>query len=111
MKTEKVTSWRKSSDILLEPLTLQELKDKSTKQGILTSKLLVGLDELIDGDIDDLNDTVSERITGSCCGLTDISYEPMGSVRGNIVLRVTGNVADHIANEEEYNEEDYGVVT
>jgi len=43
---------------------------------------------MLNGDIDALNDYVSERITGSECGLSDIQYRVIGT-RDNAILLET----------------------
>jgi hypothetical protein len=58
------------------PLTGAELQ-RITNDGEFYVQVAVPVDlsDLIDGDIETLNDTVSEAITGSCCGLTDLSFK------------------------------------
>ena len=57
-----------------KPLTHEELRRiTSDGQYMLDIVLGVELEDIVQG-IDSLNDHVSERITGSCCGLEGLSY-------------------------------------
>jgi hypothetical protein len=94
MKTIHIKNWRSNHDVVLEPLTLEELNDSMSKAGMVTCKLLVSIEDLIDGDMEALNDNVSERITGSEAGLTDISYKLVGRQpqSNETIIGVTGHV-------------------
>ena len=54
----------------------------------------VSLSDLIDHGIDWLNDYVSEQITGSRVALEDIGYEAHSVDDGDIILQVSGVIAD-----------------
>lgn len=93
MNTKEIKSWRKTNEVLTSAMSIEELEKNSNKDGMITAKVVVDLDSLIDNNIEILNDTVSERITGSECGLTDISYKIAGAtVNNEVILKVTGCV-------------------
>ena len=94
MKTENYTDYRSLHVLLTEAMSQKELKDNVRKDGSIQAQVVVSLEEILDGDLDTLNDTVSEKITGSIAGLTDISFVVAGSVTGSneLILRVTGQV-------------------
>lgn len=101
MQTKHITTWRKHNDVLLAPMTLAELKSKKTKAGMISAKLVIDFNFLVDNDLEGLNDEMSARVTNSICGLTDISYKVMGNTADNeLIVKVTGNVDDHITDEE-----------
>lgn len=91
MKTQEIKSWRKSNEVLIEPLTVDELNELSNN-GVITAKVLVDFDLVVQGDIENLNDTVSNFITGSDIGLSDISYSVAGNKGEDLILKVTGMV-------------------
>lgn len=92
MKTIDIKSWRKTNTVLLEPLSVKEQVENVNKSGFITVKLLVDLSDVLYNDIESLHDTVSERITGTPFGLTDISYSVAGSSGDQLILKVTGAV-------------------
>jgi hypothetical protein len=94
MKTIEITDYRSKHNVLTAPLTIEELKEAANKFGYISSKLTIELESLIDGDLERLNDEVSERITTSVCGLMDISYDVAGRIAssGEIILKVTAQV-------------------
>ena len=99
METVELTLWRKKVKILQETMTSEELEKNSNSDGDLKVTLVVDIDKLR-GDVDELNDIVSDFITGSECGLTDIGYKLVGATSdGDAVVQVTGNVIDHLNNE------------
>ena len=94
MKTKNYTDYRSLHVILTEPMNQKELADNVRKDGTIQAQVVVTLEEVLDNDIEYLNDTVSERITGSEAGLTDISFDVAGTITGTneMILRVTGTV-------------------
>jgi len=94
MKTENYTDYRSLHVLLTEAMNQKELEDNVRKDGTIQAQVVVTLEEVLDNDIDYLNDVVSEKITGSIVGLTDISFNVAGSVTGTneLILRVTGTV-------------------
>ena len=94
MKTKNYTDYRSLHVLLTEPMNQKELADNVRKDGTIQAQVVVTLEEVLDNDLDYFNDTVSERITGSIVGLTDISFDLAGSVTGTneMIIRVTGTV-------------------
>ena len=94
MKTKNYTDFRSLHVLLTEPMSQKELRDNVRKDGTIQAQVVVTLEEVLDNDLDYFNDTVSERITGSIVGLTDISFDLAGSVTGTneMIIRVTGTV-------------------
>lgn len=101
MDSKIVTTWRDKIAILNKPLTPKELDELKDKQGNVTQTLEFDLGDIIDNDIEWLNDEVSERITGSTIGLTDISFKAVGAKKSidKTFIKVTGNVEDFLAEE------------
>lgn len=94
-----------------KPLTKKELRD-ITANGEHLIDIVVSVEfwDLVNHDLEWLNDHVSERITGSEAGLTNIDYEqvsiPEATRRGNVVpLRVRAEV-DYLARIDDDDEED-----
>lgn len=97
---------RSHHNLLVEPLTLDELKQKATKAGVIKVHLALDFDLLVENDGEWLGDEVSERITGSVAGLMDIEYDVMGNEgRENVIVRVTGSVQEYIDELEQELEE------
>lgn len=87
---------------LEKPLSTQELIDRKDENGFISENLVVPFFDLIDCDLETLNDEVSERITGSDCGLLDIEYRAIGITPDNeIIVEVTGNVQNWLDEEME----------
>jgi hypothetical protein len=79
------------------PLSHDDLR-RITENGTYFVQIVVpvSLSELIDGDIDTLNDTVSEMITGNSGDLSDLSFNPYGhplsptqAAKQNVYVTVT----------------------
>ena len=101
METKHIKDYRSFHDVLVKPLTLTELEEQRKKDGTIRVKLVVDLFDLIDNDMEWLNDEVSERITDSTCGLTDLSYKVAGrTTNDEVIIAVTGNVDDILAEED-----------
>lgn len=93
METIHITDYRSHHDVLTKPMTEKELTDNITKSGKISAKLVVDLNDLVNNDIDWLNDELSERITDSVAGLTDIEYTVAGRTTNNeVILKVTATV-------------------
>lgn len=88
-----------------KPLTWEELKAMQEKDGSVTAVISIPWDET--GDIDSLNDTASELITGNECALEDIGYKLVGAdvERQEIWLEVTGTVENWLEEHEEDDDE------
>lgn len=75
------------------PLTHDELHTYS-HDGVIKAYVHRELDQLIGADLDDFNDGLSEDITGSTTGLTDLTFEADNVINGGMIqLAVTGTVA------------------
>ena len=93
METKQITLWRKRVTILEAPMTLAELEKSTNKEGVLKANLIVSLDTLR-AYIDDLNDLVSEKITGSEHGLQNINYKLVGATSyGDPVIQVSAQLS------------------
>lgn len=87
--------------VLQTPLTYKELRQMQKKDGGITATISFPWTDV--GDIDNLNDTASELITGNCCALEDISYKLVGADVENqeILIEVTGTVENWLEEQEE----------
>ena len=93
MKTNVIVNFRSIHKVLLTPMTEKELKENVRKDGTIQAKVLVDFNNLVNYDIEELNDEVSDMITDSVAGLTDISYKVAGRTTSNdVILKVTANV-------------------
>ena len=91
MELKHFIDYRSIHNILVQPMNQKELKEAVRKDGTVQAKVLVSFENILAHDLDDLNDDVSEKITGSIAGLTDISYSVAGRNTNNeIILKVTG---------------------
>lgn len=91
MELKHFIDYRSIHNILAQPMNQKELKENVRKDGTIQAKVLVSFENLVAHDLDDLNDDVSEMITGSIAGLTDISFQVAGRNTNNeIILKVTG---------------------
>jgi len=91
MELKHIIDYRSIHNILIEPMNQKELADNVRKDGSVQAKVLVSFESILANNIDDLNDDVSEKITGSISGLTDISYSVAGRTTNNeLILKVTG---------------------
>jgi len=61
------------------PLTGEQIKARA-KDGRIREVVAIGLDALVTGDLERLNDAVSEAITAHPGGLADLSYSVVGVV-------------------------------
>jgi len=85
-------------DTLKAPLTMEQIVDMTKEDSYLRAiPVTVDFYELIDGDLESFLDKLSEAVTGSEGGLTEISYRPVGVTDdGRIVVAVTGDVSDFL---------------
>jgi hypothetical protein len=93
MELKHFVDYRSIHNLLVQPMTDKDLKAAVRKDGTVKAKVLVDFNDLVNNDIEWLNDEVSEKITGSIAGLTDISFDVAGRTTSNeIILKVTGAV-------------------
>ncbi len=83
------------------PLTVSELRKMQDEEGQITAVVSVPWDEA--GDIDDLNEKVSEMITECDYALEDIGYRLVGADVTNqaILLEVSGSVENWLESKED----------
>lgn len=93
MKTVLIKNFRSEHNVLTHAMSEQELKDNVRKDGTIVAKLKVDFTDLVNYDIEWFNDEVSEAITGSVCGLTNICYSVAGRTTTNdVIVKVVANV-------------------
>lgn len=91
MELVNMTDFRSLHKVLVKPMNQKELTDNVRKDGSIQAKVLVDFDDLVNNDLEWLNDEVSERITGSIAGLTDISFNVAGrTTNDQVIVKVTG---------------------
>ncbi|MFV2016766.1 MAG: hypothetical protein ACC656_15145, partial [Candidatus Heimdallarchaeota archaeon] len=91
MELKDYIDYRSKHKLLVEPMNEKELRDNVRKDGTVQAKVLVSFNNVLANDLDYLNDDVSEKITGSTCGLTDICFDLAGRTTNNeLILKVTG---------------------
>lgn len=86
--------------ILDKPMKIRQLID-SNRNGIVEAVVRIELNELIECDFESFLDTLSEKVTGSDCGLENISYEAVGVVDGAVAIHVAGDVSRFLEGELE----------
>lgn len=93
MKTLFIRDFRSDHNVLVAPMSKEDLKENVQKSGRILIKVVVSFNDLLGNDLEWLNDEVSERITGSVAGLTDIVYYVAGRTPHNeVILKVNANV-------------------
>ena len=95
---EKSIATAKDGRIISKALTAGQVK-KLAKDGRLTVRVLLGLDEL-GVDRDCLNDAVSRMVAGDESALEDISYEPVGIKDGQVIVEVSASVEEWLKRED-----------
>lgn len=90
---KEITNFRSYHNVLVRPLTVKQLTQRSTKQNIISEKVLISFNDLVDNNGEWLNDEVSEKITGSIAGLMNIQYKVAGRTTSNeVILKVSGEI-------------------
>jgi hypothetical protein len=95
---EKSIATAKEIKVLSKALTAKQVK-KLAKNGRLTVRVLLGLDEL-GVDKNCLNDAMSEMIAGDAAALEDISYEAVGIKNGSVIVEVSASVEEWLKRED-----------
>ena len=84
-------------DVLWAPLSRAEMEEMMgpDRTGRICANVAVGIDDIIEGDIESFDDIVSEKVTGTIC-LQDIGFKPIGVTEDNyaVIFEVTGFVED-----------------
>lgn len=90
--------------VIQTPFTWKELRQMQEKDGCVKATISWPWDET--GDIDNLNDTASELITGNCCALEDISYKLAGCDvdKQEVLVEVCGSVENYLEELEDESE-------
>ena len=93
MKKILIKNFRSKHNVLVNAMTVQELKENVRKDGTIQAKVLYGLENIMTDGLETVNGDVSVSITGNPCGLTDISYTLAGrTTASELILKVTGTV-------------------
>lgn len=85
---------------------LAHLREHADENGYVSGEITIELQDIIDGDLENLLDELSERLIGSICG-SDIQYEcksitPDGTIR----LEVTVDASMELDNDEDEDNDD-----
>lgn len=76
---------------LTAPLTPEEIPALLDAEGSITVIVEVGLDELVDNDLEGVLDIISDKVLGSCL-LMDFSYEVVGAASPqSLFMKVAGD--------------------
>lgn len=93
----------------MHPMSVREIRENMDENDFVTGKVLVHVSEMVNFDIEELMDYLSERLVGSPL-LSDVDYSVAGAVpeTNSIIIEVTGSVELVLAEleEEEEREED-----
>lgn len=93
MELKHFVDYRSIHNLLVQPMNQKELKDAVRKDGTVAVKVVIPFNDIVSFDLEWLNDEVSEKITGSIVGLTNISWDVAGRTTNNeVILKVTGAV-------------------
>lgn len=84
----------KTPKYLTEPLTLEQMREWSDDYGYVEAVVVTSFTDLIEGDRDDLLDTLSLKITNSIL-MTDMDFSIVGSLdEENLLMKVSGSVSE-----------------
>lgn len=84
-------------DVITKKLSREEI-EKMEKDGYITVNVAIPFDDIVEGDIDSLNNYISELLFESYM-FYDISYQPIAvNDNGDIIIKVTGNITQILAN-------------
>jgi len=92
----------------MHPMSVREIRENMDENGFVTGKVLVHVSEMVNFDIEELMDYLSESLVGSPL-LSDVDYSVAGAVpeTNSIIIEVTGSVELVLAELEEEEEMDY----
>lgn len=86
-------------EFLTKPLTYTQLREMKDEDNNVEGIVLTSTTELIEGDRDQLLNTLSERLTGSTL-LYDMDFKFLGQIdEENMMVEVSGNVTDILKQE------------
>jgi hypothetical protein len=81
------------ADVLHTPLTPEQIIARRDGDGFVSGLVLMETEEMINGDLESVLDTLSERLVNSSLGM-EIDYQPAAVLDdGSIVMRVALNPA------------------
>lgn len=82
-------------EFLEKPYTLEEMKEKADEMGYISGNVSVGLYDIANADFETFLGILAEKLTGSVC-LLDICAYPVGVKDDQVIICVSGNVAEII---------------
>jgi len=92
-KLKNLVDYRSLHSVVVKPFTVKELKERQNKSGVISEKVVVKLDDLINNSIDVLSNNVSKKITGNDLALTKIDFKVAGRTTNNeVILKVTSKI-------------------
>lgn len=93
-ETKNIANYRSFHNVLIKKMTMVEAKTIANKDNVLSAKIAVSIEDMLTGDIEELNDRASEMLTSSQAGLTDITYSVVGRIpkTNDVILKVTGTL-------------------
>lgn len=90
---ENLVDYRTFHSVVRKPFTAEQLKQRAKKDNVLTEKVVISLDTLLDSDRHTMSKHVSKQITGNDLGLDNVQYKVAGRTTSNeVILKVTGKV-------------------
>ena len=90
---KKFKTEARTFDVLVEPMCEEELIHYADDQNRIVANVLLDFIDVNQLGIEWLNDEVSRLITGDECGLSDISFDPIGVTKElQLILEVHGEV-------------------
>ena len=96
-KFNKIKCFRQEHNVLGAPLTDPELQETATKAGRLKVKVMVDINEMIDAEgMGNFNEVIDDKVLDESATimLTDLSYKPVGTKNGDIVLSVEAQLEE-----------------
>jgi len=91
----------KTPNYLKEPLTLEQMRELSDKDGYIEAVVVTSFTDLIEGDRDSLLDNLSMRLTNSPM-LMNMDYSIVGYLdEENLLMKVSGDVSEIVEKDEE----------
>lgn len=87
-KTKRIVTEAHTTDVIVEPLTPDEIKPLLDSDGRGTFVVLVPMNDIVAAwGLDSFNDVVEERLLEQGV-MSDITYEAVGVFKGDILLKV-----------------------
>lgn len=73
-----------------KPFNYEEIQKKLDKEGYIGCIVRIRFSDIVHGSKEDIDELISEAITGSLCGLTNICYKPVKIEDNDLLLMVEG---------------------